>query len=119
MALTLWTLAVVWATDIGAYFSGRAIGGPKLAPALSPNKTWAGLGGGEAAALFVGMAIALAFGLPRALLLLGAPMAVLAQIGDLFESWLKRKAGVKDSGGCCRGMAACSTGSTGWCRWRL
>ena len=98
LALTLWTLAIVWATDIGAYFSGRAIGGPKLAPALSPNKTWAGLGGGVVAALLVGLGIAAAFGLPRALLLLGAPMAVLAQIGDLFESWLKRKAGVKDSG---------------------
>jgi phosphatidate cytidylyltransferase len=98
LALTLWTLAVVWATDIGAYFSGRAIGGPKLAPALSPNKTWAGLGGGVFAAMIAGLAIAAGFGLPRALLLLGAPMAVLAQIGDLFESWLKRKAGVKDSG---------------------
>lgn len=98
LALTLWTLAVVWATDIGAYFSGRAIGGPKLAPALSPNKTWAGLGGGVLAALLVGLAIAAGFGLPPTLLLLGAPMAVLAQIGDLFESWLKRKAGVKDSG---------------------
>jgi phosphatidate cytidylyltransferase len=98
LALTLWTLAIVWATDIGAYFSGRAIGGPKLAPALSPNKTWAGLGGGVLAALLVGAVIALAFGLPRALLGLGAPLAVLAQIGDLFESWMKRKAGVKDSG---------------------
>lgn len=98
LALTLWTLAIVWATDIGAYFAGRAIGGPKLAPALSPNKTWAGLGGGVAAALVVGGGIAFAFGLPRPLLMLGAPMAVLAQAGDLFESWLKRRAGVKDSG---------------------
>lgn len=97
-ALTLWTLAIVWATDIGAYFSGRAIGGPKLAPALSPNKTWAGLGGGVVSALVVGAGIALAFELPRVLLGLGAPLAVLAQIGDLFESWLKRRAGVKDSG---------------------
>ena len=98
IALTLWTLAIVWATDIGAYFSGRAIGGPKLAPTLSPNKTWAGLGGGMAAALIVGAVLALAFDLPRPLIVLGAPMAVLAQIGDLFESWLKRRAGVKDSG---------------------
>ncbi|TVV70670.1 phosphatidate cytidylyltransferase [Sphingomonas solaris] len=98
LALTLWTLAIVWATDIGAYFSGRAIGGPKLAPGLSPNKTWAGLGGGVVAALLAGAVIALSAGLPRALIVLGAPMAVLAQIGDLFESWLKRKAGVKDSG---------------------
>ncbi|WP_156678297.1 phosphatidate cytidylyltransferase [Sphingomonas profundi] len=98
LALTLWTLAIVWATDIGAYFSGRAIGGPKLAPALSPNKTWAGLLGGALAAAIVGALIAWSTGLPAALLLLGAPMAVLAQIGDLFESWMKRKAGVKDSG---------------------
>jgi phosphatidate cytidylyltransferase len=98
LGLALWTLAVVWSTDIGAYFAGRAIGGPKLAPAISPNKTWAGLGGGVAAALAAGYAIALMLSLPRPLLLLGAPMAVLAQMGDLFESWLKRRAKVKDSG---------------------
>ena len=95
--LALWTLAVVWATDIGAYFAGRAIGGPKLAPAISPAKTWSGLAGGVVAALLVGAAIGQAAQMPR-LLLLGAPMAVLAQAGDLFESWLKRRAGVKDSG---------------------
>ncbi|WP_083671896.1 phosphatidate cytidylyltransferase [Sphingomonas montana] len=95
---TLWTLAVVWATDIGAYFAGRAIGGRKLAPRLSPNKTWAGLFGGMAGALLVGGLIAWITGLPTACLLLGPPLAVLAQIGDLFESWLKRRAGVKDSG---------------------
>lgn len=98
MTLTLWTLAVVWATDIGAYFAGRAIGGAKLAPRLSPNKTWAGLFGGMAGALLVGALIAVLGGLPTAFLYLGPPMAVLAQIGDLFESWLKRRAGVKDSG---------------------
>lgn len=98
MLLTLWTLAVVWATDIGAYFAGRAIGGPKLAPALSPNKTWAGLIGGMAAAALVGAALARLGGLPVRLLYLGAVMAVCAQAGDLFESWLKRRAGVKDSG---------------------
>lgn len=98
IALTLWTLATVWATDIGAYFAGRAIGGPKLAPKLSPNKTWAGLIGGMAAALIVGAVIALFTGLPLILAILGPLMAVLAQMGDLFESWLKRRAGVKDSG---------------------
>lgn len=98
IALTLWTLAVVWATDIGAYFAGRRIGGPKLAPRLSPNKTWAGLGGGVVSALVIGAIIARVFGLDPLLLLLGAPLAVLAQLGDLFESWLKRRAGVKDSG---------------------
>jgi phosphatidate cytidylyltransferase len=96
--LTLWTFIVVWATDIGAYFAGRAIGGPKLAPRISPAKTWAGLGGGVAAAWGAGALTASQGHLPPALLYLGAPMAVLAQAGDLFESWLKRRAGVKDSG---------------------
>ena len=96
--LTLWTLAIVWATDIGAFFAGRAIGGPKLAPALSPNKTWAGLFGGMASALVVGLILALVLHLPLRFGALGALLAVFAQGGDLFESWLKRRAGVKDSG---------------------
>jgi len=98
IALTLWMLVIVWATDIGAYFAGRAIGGPKLAPKISPNKTWAGLVGGMLAALVIGLAIAWSTGLPHMLWLLGAPLAVAAQAGDLFESWLKRISGVKDSG---------------------
>lgn len=98
LMLTLWTLAIVWATDIGAYFAGRTIGGPKLAPRVSPSKTWAGLGGGVAAAAIVGGLIAWRGGLPPMLLALGGVMAVLAQGGDLFESWLKRHARVKDSG---------------------
>ena len=98
IALTLWTLAIVWATDIGAYFAGRAIGGPKLAPRLSPNKTWAGLIGGMVAALAVGYAIAAATSVPWQLASLAGLLAVAAQAGDLFESWLKRRAGVKDSG---------------------
>ncbi|SFR80871.1 phosphatidate cytidylyltransferase [Sphingomonas jatrophae] len=96
--LALWVLAVVAATDTGAYFAGRAIGGPKLAPRLSPSKTWAGLLGGAVAALVLGAALAVAGRLPAAFLGLGGVMAVLAQMGDLFESWLKRRAGVKDSG---------------------
>jgi phosphatidate cytidylyltransferase len=98
LALALWTLVVVWATDIGAYFAGRAIGGPKLAPRLSPNKTWAGLIGGMIAALAFGALVAWVAGLPMVLYGLGAPLAVAAQMGDLFESWLKRISGVKDSG---------------------
>jgi len=98
LGLALWTLAIVWATDIGAYFSGRAIGGPKLAPRLSPNKTWAGLLGGMAGAGFVGLIVAWASALPSFCWWCGAPLAVAAQGGDLFESWLKRRSGVKDSG---------------------
>ena len=96
--LLLWVFITTWSVDIGAYFAGRSIGGPKLAPAISPNKTWAGLiGGMAAAALFAGL-WTLLLDLPSILLWLAAPFALGAQIGDLFESWLKRRAGVKDSG---------------------
>jgi len=96
--LALWTLVIVWATDIGAYFAGRSFGGPLLTPRLSPKKTWSGLIGGAVAALIVGAALAVGGGLPSLCLWLGAPLAVLAQAGDIYESSLKRKAGVKDSG---------------------
>jgi phosphatidate cytidylyltransferase len=96
--LVLWVFIVVWMTDIGGYFTGRAIGGPKLAPAISPGKTWAGLYGGVAAATLVGGAWAFFTGLPLTALLLAPLFAVAAQGGDLFESWMKRQAGVKDSG---------------------
>lgn len=95
---TLWALALVWATDIGAYFTGRAIGGPKLWPAVSPNKTWAGLIGGVLAASSLGAMLHFGAGLPLRLTLATPLLAVLAQGGDLYESWLKRRAGVKDSG---------------------
>jgi phosphatidate cytidylyltransferase len=95
--IVFWLMLVVWATDICAYFAGRRIGGPKLAPRISPKKTWAGLGGGMVGALVVGAAAAYAFNLEMVFLYLGAPMAVLAQLGDLYESWVKRRAGVKDS----------------------
>jgi phosphatidate cytidylyltransferase len=94
----LWTMLVVILTDTGAYFAGRGIGGPKLSPKLSPNKTWAGLGGGMMAALIAGAIVGKAFELPGATFWLGAPLAIVAQAGDLYESALKRKAGVKDSG---------------------
>ncbi|QDP18624.1 phosphatidate cytidylyltransferase [Sphingomonas xanthus] len=96
--LLIWVFLVTWATDIGAYFAGRAIGGPKLAPSISPNKTIAGLAGGVAAATLAAGSWALAASLPGALLWLAAPFAIASQMGDLFESGLKRRAGVKDSG---------------------
>ncbi|WP_116089750.1 phosphatidate cytidylyltransferase [Sphingomonas crusticola] len=96
--LSLWTLVIVWATDIGAYFAGRRFGGAKLAPAISPNKTWAGLVGGMLAAAIIGGAIAWFGHLPGPALWLGAPLAVAAQLGDLLESWMKRRVDVKDSG---------------------
>lgn len=98
LRLVLWVFIVVWSVDIGAYFSGRAIGGPKLAPSISPGKTWAGFYGGVAAATLLGGAWALSARLHLALLLLGPLFAAAAQGGDLFESWMKRRAGVKDSG---------------------
>lgn len=96
--LAFWMLGLVWLCDIGAYFAGRAIGGARLAPVISPNKTWAGLIGGIAAAAAFGAAMHVAQGLPWRLTLATPVLALLAQLGDLFESWLKRRAGVKDSG---------------------
>ncbi|HEX8379856.1 MAG TPA: phosphatidate cytidylyltransferase [Allosphingosinicella sp.] len=99
--LVFWLMLVTWATDIFAYFAGRSIGGPKLAPKISPNKTWAGLIGGMAGAAIVGALAAWLFGFSGELpdfLWLGAPMGLLAQLGDLYESRVKRRLGVKDSG---------------------
>ena len=96
--LLLWVFIVTWSTDIGAFFAGRAFGGPKLAPTISPNKTWAGLIGGMIAATLLGGLWATNTGLSRPLVALAPLFAVGAQLGDLFESWLKRRAGVKDSG---------------------
>lgn len=99
--LVFWLMLVTWATDIFAYFAGRSIGGPKLAPKISPNKTWAGLIGGMAGAAVVGGLAAWLFGISAELpdfLWLGAPMGLLAQLGDLYESRVKRRLGVKDSG---------------------
>lgn len=98
LLLTFWAMALVWACDSGAFFAGRAIGGPKLAPMISPNKTWAGFLGGVLAATAFAFALVALFDLPVALALATPLLAVLAQLGDLYESNLKRRAGVKDSG---------------------
>jgi phosphatidate cytidylyltransferase len=94
----IFVLLIVWVTDIGGYFAGRGIGGPKLWPRVSPKKTWAGAAGGFAASLAVAFVFA-AFDLGKtgALLLLGAVLSVVSQLGDLFESAVKRRFGVKDS----------------------
>lgn len=97
-AALMLVLLVVWATDIGGYFAGRSIGGPKLWPRVSPKKTWAGAFGGFAASLAVASGFA-AFGIGKAvpLLFVSAALSVVSQAGDLFESAVKRRFGVKDS----------------------
>ena len=96
--LVFWAMVVTWSTDSFAYFAGRSIGGPKLAPRISPSKTWSGLAGGVIGAGVMGALAAYWFDLGSPFLYIGAPMGVIAQAGDLYESWLKRRAGVKDSG---------------------
>lgn len=115
--LVLAVIGLVICTDTGAYFTGRAIGGPKIAPKISPSKTWAGLAGGMAAAGIWAAVVVLTAGyllsamgptgpsLASALevanvgvaALVGALLAIFAQAGDFYQSWLKRRAGVKDS----------------------
>ena len=107
--IVLALMLMVIATDIGAYFAGRTIGGPKIAPRISPSKTWSGLAGGIAGASLAHYGLGLIhpslgslFGTNPApvlgSLLSGGAVAVVAQSGDFFESWMKRRAGVKDSG---------------------
>jgi phosphatidate cytidylyltransferase len=97
-AALMFVLLIVWVTDSGGYFAGRGIGGPKLWPRVSPKKTWAGAAGGLAASLAVAAGFA-AFGLGRLgpLLLLSGVLSIVSQLGDLFESAVKRRFGVKDS----------------------
>lgn len=93
-------LAVI-GTDVGAYFAGRTFGGPKIAPAISPAKTWSGLFGGMIGAglgLVLGSYATEGFADLGIKLAVGPIIAVIAQAGDFFESWMKRRAGVKDSG---------------------
>jgi phosphatidate cytidylyltransferase len=102
--IIIWFFAVIWATDIGAYFSGKIIGGPKLAPKISPNKTWAGFFGGILFAVVTSLILSdfsnlssVAIALPD-LIAASIFLSVVGQLGDLFESWVKRKLRVKDSG---------------------
>lgn len=104
LAATVFLLVCVWSADIVAYFVGRSVGGPKLAPMISPNKTWSGAIGGVVGAMLVGGVLAIAYlasmdgqGAWRFIAIAGG-LAMLSVLGDLYESHLKRRAGVKDSG---------------------
>jgi len=99
-SLVIWLVGVVIATDIAAYFVGRTLGGPKMAPRISPGKTWSGLGGGVAGAVSVGIVLGMALGLAQVHVLTGAALvfALISQLGDLLESGVKRAFRVKDAG---------------------
>ena len=100
LGLLLALLVVVWTTDTAAYVAGRSLGGPRLAPAISPSKTWSGLCGGVLGAALAGALAAWLLGSGRLVQAagLGALLAAVSQLGDLIESACKRLAGVKDSG---------------------
>lgn len=105
LAACAFLLGVVWATDIFAYFVGKNVGGPKLAPRVSPNKTWSGFLGGVFFAVLAGLAVAWAYraagdlpAVPWWLVPVAIVLSVVSQLGDLFESWVKRRSGAKDSG---------------------
>ena len=98
-AAILWLILTVWATDTGAYVAGRSLGGPRLAPRWSPNKTWTGFAGGALCAAIVGWATASLTGAAAWLLVTaGIGLSIAAQAGDLAESLAKRRFGAKDSG---------------------
>lgn len=99
-SLAAFVCAVVWLTDTGAYFFGRALKGARLAPDISPSKTWAGLMGGFVTAAVMGYFCSWLFHAPKphVVVLVALGLAFGAHCGDLFESWVKRQAGVKDSG---------------------
>jgi phosphatidate cytidylyltransferase len=97
LILTLWLLLCIIASDIGGYFAGKLIGGPKLWVRISPKKTWSGTIGGWALAVCVGVVFVLVAAQDTWLIAASVPVAIAAQLGDLFESALKRRTGIKDS----------------------
>jgi len=97
--IILWVVGIVVASDVMGYFAGRLIGGPKFWPAISPKKTWSGTVAGWLAAAMVGLGFVLAGAAGWALVALSPLVAVAGQMGDICESWIKRRAGVKDASG--------------------
>ena len=97
----IFLFAVVWTTDIAGYFAGRAIGGPKLMAAISPKKTWSGALAGTVGAMIVAVLVARVFGTFNSVALAGVALllSVFSQLGDLLESWIKRRFGAKDASG--------------------
>jgi phosphatidate cytidylyltransferase len=97
--ILFWMFSVIWATDIFAFFAGKTLGGPKLAPKISPNKTWSGLAGGLFASMMIGMMSSFMFsGGVLFFIFISVMLAIIEQISDLLESKFKRIFGVKDSG---------------------
>lgn len=98
--IVMWLFIVVWVSDISAFFIGKLIGGPKLAPKISPKKTWSGFLGTSVTAYILGIYSVDFFQseYPKTLMFLTISLALYAQMGDLFESWIKRKFNTKDSG---------------------
>ncbi len=98
----IWILVIIWASDTGAYFTGRFIGGPKLAPTISPNKTWSGFVGGCTVATIVGVLsgpyLQEFYKTPFSMAIVACILSLVSHMGDLLESWLKRYYDVKDTG---------------------
>ncbi len=96
--ILFWMFLVIWSTDIAAYFTGKILGGPKLAPEISPGKTWSGFFGGIAAAIVIGLFSSLMFvGTTMFFVVISVVISIISQASDLLESRFKRLFGVKDS----------------------
>lgn len=98
-AVIVFLFAIVWATDVIGYFAGRLIGGPKLAPQISPKKTWSGAIAGALGAVIVGVMVAERAGIAGlgVIAIVALALSIISQVGDLFESWVKRRFGAKDA----------------------
>lgn len=94
---TLWVVAIVVLSDVLGYFVGRIVGGPKFWPAISPKKTWSGTAAGWIGAAALGLALVITGAAPASVIVIGPILAFAGQMGDIAESWIKRRVGVKDS----------------------